>query len=68
GMAKWLEVAASAEPADFPKAGEAAFRLCELNAASVEAANARAARHWCAVAANNGHAGAAIVLRRLAQL
>lgn len=66
--AKWLEVAASAEPTAFPKAGEAAFRLCELNALGTAGQDARAARHWCAVAAENGHAGAAIVLRRLAQL
>ena len=67
-MAKWLEVAASAEPARFPKAGEAAYRLCELNALGAEAPNRKVARHWCAVAADNGHTGAAIVLRRLAQL
>ncbi len=68
GMAKWLEVAATAEPARFPKAGEAAYRLCELNALGGEAKDPDAARRWCAVAAENGHTGAAIVLRRLAQL
>ncbi|PQA88606.1 sel1 repeat family protein [Hyphococcus luteus] len=68
GMTKWLEVAASAEPARFPKAGEAAYRLCELNALGREAKDPDAARRWCAVAAENGHMGAAIVLKRLAQL
>jgi TPR repeat protein len=66
--AKWLEVAASAETARFPKAPEAAFRLCELNALGDEARDPEAARRWCAVAAESGHAGAAIVLKRLAQL
>jgi hypothetical protein len=68
GMAKWLEVAASAEPARFPKAGDAAYRLCELNALGREAKDPDAARRWCAIAAENGHMGAAIVLKRLAQL
>ncbi len=68
GMAKWLEVAAEAAPVDFPKASEAAYRLCELNALGRETKDPAAARHWCAIAAENGHAGAAIVLRRLAQL
>ena len=66
--AKWLEVAASAEIARFPKAGEAAYRLCTLKALGDETHNVDAARHWCARAAENGHTGAAIVLRRLAQL
>lgn len=68
GAAKWLEVAASAEMADFPKAGEAAYRLCELNALGDETRNPDAARRWCAIAAENGHMGAAVVLKRLAQL
>lgn len=68
GAAKWLEIAASAEPARFPKAGEAAYRLCELNALGNETRNPDAARRWCAIAAENGHMGAAIVLKRLAQL
>lgn len=68
GMAKWLEVAAAAEPAHFPKAGDAAYRLCELNALGDEARNPDAARHWCAIAVETGHTGAAVVLRRLAQL
>ena len=66
--AKWLEVAASAPPARFPKAGEAAFRLCQIKALGPEAADPEAARHWCGMAAEGGHAGAAIVLRRLASL
>ncbi len=65
GMAKWLEVAASTDPARFPKAGEAAYRLCELHA---KERDARAARRWCVVAAEKGHMGAALILRRLAQL
>lgn len=68
GAAKWLEVAASAEIANFPKAGEAAYRLCELNALGDETRNPDAARRWCAIAAENGHLGAAVVLKRLAQL
>lgn len=68
GAAKWLEVAASAEAARFPKAGEAAYRLCEINALGDETRNPDAARRWCAIAAENGHTGAAIVLKRLAQL
>ncbi|WP_428406897.1 hypothetical protein [Hyphococcus sp.] len=66
--AKWLEVAAEAEAARFPKAPEAAYRLCMLNALSEEARDADAARHWCARAAENGHTGAALVLKRLAML
>lgn len=66
--AKWLEVAASAQVSHFPKAGEAAFQLCEVRIRSGEARDPDAARRWCAVAANNGHAGAAIVLRQLASL
>lgn len=66
--AKWLEVAAEAETAHFPKAPEAAYRLCMLNALGGEAQDAHAAKRWCARAAENGHAGAAIVLKRLAQL
>lgn len=68
GAAKWLEVAASAEIANFPKASDAAYRLCELNALGDDARNPDAARRWCAIAAENGHTGAAIVLKRLAQL
>lgn len=66
--AKWLEVAASADTARFPKAPDAAFRLCQINALGGDAHDPDAARRWCASAAGNGHAGAAIVLRRLAQL
>ena len=66
--AKWLEVAAVAETARFPKAPEAAYRLCMLNALGGEAHDSDAARQWCARAAENGHAGAAVVLKRLALL
>jgi TPR repeat protein len=66
--AKWLEVAASAESARFPKAEEAAFRLCQLKAMGEEAGDPGAARRWCGMAAERGHAGAVIVLRRLASL
>lgn len=66
--AKWLEVAAGAEAAHFPKAPEAAYRLCMLNALDGEMQNPEAARGWCARAAENGHAGATVVLKRLAQL
>ncbi|MEZ5894235.1 MAG: hypothetical protein R3C58_13965 [Parvularculaceae bacterium] len=63
--AKWLAVAAAAELSDFPKAGDAAFRLCEMRASGDDAAEAR---RWCQKAADSGHAGAAIMLRRLASL
>ncbi len=66
--AKWLEVAAEANTAHFPKAPEAAYRLCMLNALDGEMQNPAAARRWCAQAAQNGHTGATIVLKRLAQL
>jgi TPR repeat protein len=66
--AKWLEVAAAVETNVFPKAGEAAFRLCEIRAMGEEARDPAAARRWCAVAAEKGHTGAAIALRRLASL
>lgn len=65
--AKWLEIAASVDSARFPKAREAAFRLCEMKALG-EDREPDAARRWCAMAAEDGHAGAAIVLRRLAQI
>lgn len=66
--AKWLEIAASAEKARFSKAGEAAFRLCELKASGIETRDPSAARRWCGMAVKSGHAGAAIVLQRLASL
>ncbi len=66
--AKWLEVAAEAETARFPKAPEAAYRLCMLNALGEEARDPNAARGWCARAAENGHTGAALALKRLAML
>ncbi|GJL92164.1 hypothetical protein [Hyphococcus sp.] len=66
--AKWLEIAASAEASQFPKAGQAAFRLCEIKAMGVETRDSVAARRWCGMAAESGHTGAAIVLRRLASL
>ncbi|WP_411816499.1 tetratricopeptide repeat protein [Hyphococcus sp. DH-69] len=65
---RWLEVSAMAETTRFPKAGEAAFRLCETFALNAEQHDPKRARAWCAKAAENGHAGAAIVLRRLASL
>ncbi|MEX6632442.1 tetratricopeptide repeat protein [Hyphococcus lacteus] len=67
-MVRWLEITAEAEKARFPKADEAAFRLCETFALGENTQNPDRARHWCAKAADNGHAGAAIVLRRLASL
>ncbi len=66
--AKWLKVAASAALGVFPKTGEAAFRLCELQSTGDAAHDPAEARRWCAVAAERGHAGAAIMLRRLASL
>ncbi|MAW79567.1 MAG: hypothetical protein CMI63_04965 [Parvularcula sp.] len=66
--AKWLEIAAEAETDRFPKAPEAAYRLCMLNALDGETRDPDAARRWCALAADNGHAGAAVVLKRLALL
>jgi TPR repeat protein len=62
---KWLEVAAMAGEKWFPKASEAAFLLCEAHA--LGANDARAAQNWCGKAADSGHAGAAILLRRLAK-
>ena len=67
-MLKWLAVVAGVDKARFPKAPEAAFRLCEAYALGASAHDPEAARRWCAQAADNGHAGARIVLRRLAQL
>ena len=62
---KWLEVAASSGEKQFPKAGEAAFLLCEAYA--LEESDPSAAHNWCSKAADGGHAGAAILLRRLAK-
>lgn len=67
-MVRWLAITAEAEIARFPKADEAAFRLCETFALGENTQNPDRARHWCAKAADHGHAGAAIVLRRLASL
>jgi len=64
--ARWLEVAAQAPVSEFPKAGEAAFRLCEYYAQSAASADVREARRWCARAAKNGDAAAAMMLGRLA--
>lgn len=65
---KWLTVVASGDAEAFPKTHEAAFRLCEMNAIAGGEAAAAKAKAWCARAAEHGHAGAAIMLRRIAQL
>lgn len=68
-MTRWLKVVAETDHARFPKSNEAAFRLCELHVAGDdETYDPTMARRWCAQAAKNGSAAAAIVLRRLAQL
>ncbi|WDI32417.1 hypothetical protein PUV54_04315 [Hyphococcus flavus] len=64
-MVKWLEVAASASIDRFPKAREAAFRLCEAYTLVVR--EKTLAERWCQKAASEGHAGAAILLRRVAR-
>lgn len=63
----WLAIAAAADISEFPSAGEAAFRLCERHALG-EARDPASAKRWCEKAADSGHAGAAILLRRLASL
>lgn len=64
---KWLSVVAATDAETFPKSREAAFRLCELRAVEGETGSGEA-KKWCARAAARGHAGAAIMLRRIAQL
>ncbi|CAK9039432.1 Bifunctional uridylyltransferase/uridylyl-removing enzyme (UTase/UR) (Bifunctional [protein-PII] modification enzyme) (Bifunctional nitrogen sensor protein) [Includes: [Protein-PII] uridylyltransferase (PII uridylyltransferase) (UTase) [Durusdinium trenchii] len=59
-MKRWLEVAAAAPVSEFPKSGEAAYKLCVLNAGSDVDANLPAARAWCAQAAENGDAAIAV--------
>lgn len=66
--ARWLKVAAATSVAHFPKAGDAAFKLCEHYMSASTSADAMEARTWCERAVENGHAGAALVLGRLAQL
>lgn len=65
---KWLTTVATTDAKVFPKSREAAFRLCELHATSTEANAPAKAKEWCARAAEDGHAGAAIMLRRIARL
>lgn len=63
-MIRWLRVAGGA--ADFPKARDAAFRLCEIYGGRGGGPDdLDEARAWCARAAARGHAGAAIVMARL---
>jgi TPR repeat protein len=63
-MVRWLKVAASEDPDIFPKAADAAYRLCEIHGQDA-AANASEARFWCREAAGAGHAGAVMVIARL---
>ncbi len=64
---KWLVVVASGRAEKFPKTREAAFRLCEMNAVETGGEGVQKAKKWCAQAAEYGHAGAAIMLRRIAR-
>lgn len=63
GAMRWLEVAAQAPESEFPKSGEAAYKLCRLHARIGQEADAR---DWCAAAAERGDAAAAVMLGRLA--
>ncbi|MHA7871158.1 MAG: hypothetical protein ACX939_02290, partial [Hyphococcus sp.] len=65
-MVRWLKVAAAAPSEDFPKSGDAAYRLCRHYAASGERSQVGEARSWCASAAERGDAAAAAMLGRLA--
>lgn len=66
---RWLKVVAGVDQADFPKADEAAFKLCEYHASGqIQSASIGQARRWCEVAARKGHPAAAVALRRLARL
>lgn len=65
-MVRWLQVAASKTVEEFPKAADAAYRLCEAygRGAGVPVDEA-AAQSWCARAAGGGHPGAVMVIARL---
>lgn len=63
---RWLKVAAAAPISEFPKSGEAAYRLCVMHASTGVAADMRSARAWCGEAADRGEAAAAVMLGRLA--
>jgi TPR repeat protein len=65
-MLRWLRVVASAEAESYPKAKDAAFRLCEAYGRGERVvANETVARSWCRKAAGAGHAGAALIFARL---
>lgn len=62
---RWLTVTAEDE-SGYPKAKDAAFRLCELyGRGEGVSVNEEAAAGWCERAAEGGHAGAAIMAARL---
>ena len=65
-MVRWLQVAASKTVEEFPKAADAAYRLCEAygRGAGVPVDEA-AAQSWCARAAGGEHPGAVMVIARL---
>jgi len=62
----WLEVAAAAPVNEFPKSGDAAYKLCVKHAQAGDTADIRAARGWCSQAAERGDVAAAVMLGRLA--
>ena len=62
----WLVLVARTDHDAYPNKREAQNNLCNIHADPNSAqANLRKARHWCTIAARNGHAGAAITLSRL---
>lgn len=66
---RWLKVVAHTDTTDFPKADQAAFKLCEYHASGqIQDASLGQARRWCEVAARKGHPAAAVALKRLARL
>lgn len=65
-MIRWLRVAGDETAGDYPKARDAAYRLCEIYGRGDGApADLDEARDWCARAAGAGHKGAAMVIARL---
>lgn len=65
-MIRWLRIAGDEAAGDYPKARDAAYRLCEIYGRGAGApTDLDAARLWCERAAGAGHSGAAIVIARL---
>lgn len=63
-MIRWLRVAAKADA--YPKARDAAYRLCEAYGRGEAGKPNEAEAHlWCREASDAGHAGAAMVIARL---